>query len=276
MDKIKILVCCHKPGNYYQDDCFLPIQAGKAIADVDLGIQGDDTGDNISEKNKQYCETTALYWAWKNLKNVEYIGLNHYRRRFKESITSENIDKLMKGKDVMLVKPAIFPHSPIQLLHNLTCLEDVTLFLDTILTLYPEYEESVIEYYQINNRFFPFQMFVMRRKEFEKYAEFLFSILFKVEERILPSCYSRLNRSLAYMGEFLLGLYCIHNKFNIKYMEYEGTGTENHSKLTRILRHTKSDIIFSLLRHKHEVPIPWGGVDGLKQDNITLYSIKER
>lgn len=59
-------------------------------------------------------------------------------------------------------------------------------------------------------------------------------------------------------------------------MEYEGTGTENHSKLTRILRHIKSDIIFSLLRHKHEVLIPWGGVDDLKQDNITLYSIKER
>ena len=47
----------------------------------------DNTGeDNISYKNKNYCELTAMYWAWKNIKKIypelEYIGLNHYRRYF--------------------------------------------------------------------------------------------------------------------------------------------------------------------------------------------------
>ena len=44
-----------------------PIQVGAALAGKKLpGIRHDDEGDNISDKNKSYCELTAQYWAWKN------------------------------------------------------------------------------------------------------------------------------------------------------------------------------------------------------------------
>ena len=79
---------------------FLPIQVGRAISSVDLGIQGDDTGDNISWKNRNYCELTALYWAWKNLKEVDIIGLCHYRRYFllKNNIFNIGVQKYVCGK----------------------------------------------------------------------------------------------------------------------------------------------------------------------------------
>jgi hypothetical protein len=58
-EQFKILVCAHKQAEFPQSDIFLPIHCGKALSNIDLGIQGDDTGDNISAKNQlirnNYC-----------------------------------------------------------------------------------------------------------------------------------------------------------------------------------------------------------------------------
>ena len=100
----KILVCCHTNDIYKSDEQYFPIHVGKEISDKTIDIQGDNTGDNISDKNKSFCELTGMYWAWKNLKNVDYVGLCHYRRYFKTIITEDNVDDLMHGYDIMLVK----------------------------------------------------------------------------------------------------------------------------------------------------------------------------
>ena len=77
--KIKILVAYHKDDIFPLEDVYFPIHVGKSISSIDLGIQGDDDGENISNKNPFYCELTAIYWAWKNIK-ADYYGLCHYRR----------------------------------------------------------------------------------------------------------------------------------------------------------------------------------------------------
>lgn len=88
---IKILVCYHKPFNIYRNDLYLPIQVGRARNSFDLGIQTDNMlkgkeCDNISSLNHLFCETTAMYWAWKNIRtlypDIRYVGLCHYRRYF--------------------------------------------------------------------------------------------------------------------------------------------------------------------------------------------------
>ena len=81
---IKIIVAAHKKYRMPADQCYLPLHVGKK-GKADLGYQGDDVGDNISEKNPYYCELTGLYWAWKNL-DADYIGLAHYRRHFANRI----------------------------------------------------------------------------------------------------------------------------------------------------------------------------------------------
>lgn len=79
--KLRIVVCCHKECAVPNDDIFLPIHVGKAVSDKELKFVGDDSGDNISSRNRLYCELTGLYWAWKNL-DADYVGLCHYRRYY--------------------------------------------------------------------------------------------------------------------------------------------------------------------------------------------------
>ncbi len=98
--KIKIVTAYHKKALLLKTDIITPIHVGRAVmatpskdgnlkdSDRDWLLEnliGDDTGDNISEKNRNYSELTAIYFAWKNqekLDNPDYIGLMHYRRQF--------------------------------------------------------------------------------------------------------------------------------------------------------------------------------------------------
>ena len=82
MKTAKIIVCCHKQDVMATQEPYLPIHVGKMLSSADLDIQSDAEGENISAKNRSYCELTGMYWAWKNLKNVDVIGLCHYRRYF--------------------------------------------------------------------------------------------------------------------------------------------------------------------------------------------------
>ena len=95
---VKILVAYHKPYTLLASEVFVPIHVGRAAAlhpakdgvcnDADVSwlaerMIGDDTGDSISSRNRNYSELTGIYWAWKNyeeLGNPEYIGFMQYRR----------------------------------------------------------------------------------------------------------------------------------------------------------------------------------------------------
>ena len=111
MSNIKIFICAHKEVPLPQHPYFLPIQAGAALHDHIVGYQPDDEGDNISTKNPHFCELTCHYWAWKNLKNVDIVGLNHYRRyfNFQKKWPRFSADKHFISTDEFLKRPYVFP-----------------------------------------------------------------------------------------------------------------------------------------------------------------------
>lgn len=111
--KVKIMVAAHRKFPMPKDtELYLPVLVGaKNNYKPEIKYQRDDEGNNISEKNSNYNELTALYWAWKNL-DADVVGLVHYRRLFSMSskrnldyvLTKKQVEKLLKKASIILPK----------------------------------------------------------------------------------------------------------------------------------------------------------------------------
>ena len=224
MNKLKIFVACHKPYSGLQNEIYTPIHVGRAISKYKDEMQemiGDDTGEHISEKNPYYCELTAQYWAWKNVKDVEYIGFCHYRRFFDVKFTAGNIDGYMKNADVLALRYTNY-HSMYEEIVRFIGRDDATILLMVLKKKYPEYEKTMIDYLY-GNVLYPKNMFICRKDAFDEYATWLFDILFECEKYIKPSGYTRGRRCLAYLGEYLMPVYMMHNHKKMCFFYEEGT-----------------------------------------------------
>lgn len=241
MSKIKIIVCCHKDDIYKSSDVYLPIHVGKAISNTELGILGDDSGDNISNKNQSYCELTGMYWAWKNLKDVDIIGLCHYRRYFDfnhigrrffpiTTIKSNDFNKinldlprevesLFKQGGVVIAKPYHLSTSVYQQYCERHYGSDFRIIGDIIReTLPPKYLQAFWNTQLKSNTFSPFNMFVMRWEQFDDYCHWLFPLLQMAEDRINITNYSSSQKRIfGYMAERLLNLYIAAEKIKTKH-----------------------------------------------------------
>jgi hypothetical protein len=239
MDKIKLIVATHKEYEFPKDDIYIPIHVGKGIKNNDFGVIGDDTGDNISIKNQNFCELTALYWAWKNelFKDVEYCGLVHYRRYFDgndinlkdKRIASQN-ELLIKLKncDVLVPKKRNYFIEDIKThysnAHYKKDLEEIRNILDE---KYPEYLND-FDVFMEQTKIHLFNMFVMKSKDYYKYCEWLFDVLFELEKRIDISNYDSYQaRVFGFLSERLFNVWLIHNKLNVKEIKVINIEGEN-------------------------------------------------
>ena len=222
MSGVKIFVVVHKPCPIFKDEVLKPIHVGRVVSkhrnEMDSFI-GDDTGDNISEKNPQYCEMTAHYWIWKNVKDTEYVGVCHYRRFFGVEITENNISEVMGNADVLLVEPSWYMDSVYSYFAKFMGAENMTILWMVMKKLYPEYTET-LETVCDGVKFYPFNMLLCKKHLFDEYCKWMFSILEECERYVKPSPYTNGRRALAYMAELLTGVYFIHRRMKIKTVPY--------------------------------------------------------
>lgn len=232
---IKIMVAAHKPYWMPEDSVYLPVHVGKEGKD-DIGYQGDNTGENISKKNPNYCELTAIYWAWKNL-DADYIGLVHYRRYFtkKEARSVEGKRKQVLSyedwESILKKTPIVVPgkrkyyvesnRSHYIHAHHAEGLEE----LERI--IHEQYPDYVPAMEKVMNRTWAhmFNMFVMDKKHYDAYCEWMFAILAEIEKNVDISTYSAYEaRIYGFISELMLDIWLEKNNLsyheqNVSFME---------------------------------------------------------
>lgn len=273
MSIIKIFICAHKEVPLPQHPFFLPIQAGAALHDHITGYQPDDEGDNISIKNPHFCELTCHYWAWKNLKNVDIVGLNHYRRYFdfqkkwpqfsadKRFVTTEeflkksyqfpDINNILQKYDIILPIARHWRVSNTQQYADYHIAKDWEILRQIIMERSPQYIPAFEKTMDHSNKAVGYNMFITHWKYFEDYSEWLFDILFEVERRVPPIDDPIQSRIYGYMSERLINVFCEHHHLRIIHipliMPLDTINMNHNTNIFRTtIRRIKNDISYSL------------------------------
>jgi hypothetical protein len=184
----------------------IAIQAGAALTDARICAQPDNKGDNISDKNKQYCEATAMYSIWKNA-STDWVGIEQYRRHL--LVTP---DMLSDDIDVILPLPYIcYPNAESQFRRFVG--EEIALALHKALrALYPDKYETYARC--LNGKYHcAYNLIVAKKAVFGKFCEWAFRITSHIEAQALQSV--KETRALAYTVEQLTSIYFIANLDNL-------------------------------------------------------------
>ena len=219
----------------------VPIQVGAALADSHFaGFVHDDEGENISVKNRSYCELTSQYWAWKNVE-ADYYGFFHYRRylypdmnakrpyrldseptvQVLEKLGYERFAKYIEQYDLIVPKgenmyvPVRKHYADASFHHG----KDLEIIEEIIRERFPAYIPAMEEYLSGTVCYFG-NIFIMKRPVFQDYCGWLFSILEEFDRRTDVSGYSAQElRVDGYLAERLLGVYLTHVRQSLRVLE---------------------------------------------------------
>ena len=242
--KLRIYNITHKPLNLVVNSLFQPIIVGnKEDKLVPASFLRDDINDNIADKSSNFCELTAIYWLWKNVHDIDYIGICHYRRylNFKDLYTFKHLkeidssnkseydlniicsdryyDKilshLIKGYTI-LPKKRKFRRTIYDQYKKYHVEADLKKMKTVLFEKYPDYKESFNTCFVKRKKGYFYNMMILPKSDFNDYCSWLFDILFELERRIKPSEDFYQKRVYGFLSERLLGLYIYHNKVKVK------------------------------------------------------------
>lgn len=248
MADIKLFVCCHQPSLVPEHPLLVPIQVGAALADSRFsGFLYDDAGDNISHKNRSYCELTAQYWAWKNVR-ADYYGFFHYRRylyldmnakrpyRIEREPTAPLLDKLgydrlsdlipqydlilPNGENMYIPVREHYAGAPFHHRKDLELVEQI------VRERHPEMGKAIEEYLSGTVCYFG-NIFIMKQRVFQNYCAWLFPILEEFDCQADTSDYlPQEQRVDGYLAERLLGIWTTHMLNKLQMLELPGVHFE--------------------------------------------------
>ena len=238
---VTIFTMTHKKFKEPTDPIYMPLHVGREGAE-DYGYAGDNTGDNISEKNCYYGELTGVYWVWKNVRTKDYVGICHYRRYFctEEGRIFNEKDYLsvLKDYDIITSKKLKLNFSYYDGYAGDYNILDLDTTGETIREMYPEYYDTFDRLVHGNGTYFG-NMMVASKELYDEYAEWLFSIFSEVEKKIDPSGYDDYHkRVFGFISEFLLYVWVEVKKLKV-YECKVGMTTEKYE--TKQMKETLSE-----------------------------------
>lgn len=196
------------------------ILAGAALWKTSLpeSAAADNLGDNISARNMQFSELTALYWLWKHAEE-DIIGLAHYRRHF---ILPQDWTVRMLENQVDVILPVPLYVAP-NVAENYKARHDRASWdcmMDCLKKRSMQEYEEAEEFFR-NGLYCPCNMFIMRKGVLNELCEWLFPILFKVAEQGGEKEDGYLNRYPGFLSERLMTFFFEKNrdKYKIVYSD---------------------------------------------------------
>lgn len=210
------------------DKCYNIIAVGKKAekCQKQMNALSDSEGENITEKNGNYCELTAQYWYWKNDNSSDVVGLCHYRRYFTRYQISKSINGILREKDINKI---LSKYDVIVPQKEYSCRGAYKAYLDcgyekdlealeeVVKNYFCEYMPEYIKYFKLSAGNFPANMYIARKEISDEYSKWLFEVLLEVEKKIDISKYSTQEaRVFGYMSERLLGVWLYHNGYKMK------------------------------------------------------------
>ena len=249
-----IYIATHKEFDNPHLNNYIPLQVG-AEGKQDLGYLKDNTGDNISEKNSNFCELTGLYWIWKNCSD-EYKGLVHYRRFFGKNNFSNNIKdvysyeqlvQILENSDIILPFVETFKQNAKDELLVRCCTEDIFLKLERIVKeKYPQYGTSFDKYFA-DNKSSLFNMMFCKKTIFNQYCGWLFDILFELEKDVdINKLDDYQKRLYGFLSERLLNVWVEHNQLIVYHVPVINIGMPVFNRATLIRRRITNKIFWKM------------------------------
>lgn len=236
---MKIYIVTHKKVNKYGDDHYQLLHVGANLTQTRFGNDYivDSSGENISDRNKTFCELTGVYWIWKNT-NDDIVGLEHYRRYLVEPneknlpVCNSTVEQLLLEYDIILPTISKQPNS-IKYGWSLTHhIKDMDVLREVISDKYPDYLlefDSVLSSHQL----YICNIMICKKKLYNQYCEWLFDILFEVEKRVDISTYDDMQKRLfGFLSERLLNVWVKHNQLKIKELDMINTETKKTTIIT--------------------------------------------
>lgn len=214
---VKIFAMTHKRFEVPGDPMYIPLHVGHINAKEDFGYLGDDTGDHISDLNCYYAELSGVYWVWKNYRDADCVGICHYRRFLTSEegyvFTEAEYERILKEYDIVTTKQLELPGSyrnGFGAHHKVGILDETG---RVIAERYPEYYDTFVSLVHQNKTYFG-NIMVAKKKLYDTYCEWLFTIFFELQKRIdltFEDDYHK--RVFGFISEFLLYVWVTVNHF---------------------------------------------------------------